>query len=133
VAPMTELEYLFCGLGTLGGITSFGCWMLTQTDAAFTPKEGPEVLLVFVIGILVFFGMQYIAARSLDETKDFGARVRRTLFLIGTCGAIAVLFFVVISFGMIFLFGPVPVVLLIAFGILAIAFRPKEIVEEIIT
>jgi len=56
--------------------------------------------------------------------------VRRTVFLIGICGAVAVLFFVLMSLGMIFCFSSFPAVLWSVFVLLAIFFRPQRISGE---
>ncbi len=50
-------------------------------------------------------------------------KVRRTLFLTGVSGTIAVLFFAILSWGRIFLFGPVPTVLLAVFLLMALSSR----------
>jgi uncharacterized membrane protein len=123
---MTELEYVFCTIGTLGGAAAFGCWLLGQSDAAYTPKEGPTVFLVLVGGIVVFIGMMYLSAYSAEDSHETSAVVKRMLFLMGVCGAIAVFFFIVVSFGMVFLFSPLPAILLAVFVLLALLFKPKE-------
>ena len=127
---MSIRGFLLCILGTFGGICAIGCWLLTQSDAAFTPQEGPTVLVIFVSGVLLFFGALLVSARSTAKKQGTHAVVRRMIFLVGVCGTVAVLFFVVKSWGKIFLFGPVPAVLLSVFVLLALLplfFRPKKI------
>lgn len=130
---MSIRDFLLCVLGTFGGICAMGCWVLTQSDAAYTPQERPTVLAIFVSGVLLFFGMLLVPARS--ETKKQGTHdfVRRMIFLVGVCGTVTVLFFVATSWGKIFLFGPVPTVLLSVFvllALLALFVRPKKITGE---
>ena len=116
-------NFLLLVLATLGGIGAFGCWVLTQADAAITPQEGPSVILVLVGCIALFGGASFISASVNTRGQSAIVKVRRTFFLTGVCGAIAVLFFALISWGRIFLFGPVPTVLLAVFVLMALSSR----------
>ena len=127
---MSVRDLLLCGLGTFGCICAMGCWLLTESDAGFTPQEAPTVLLMFVTGVLLFGGTLFVSARSAEKQRGTHAVVRRMIFLVGVCGTVAVLFFVVRSWGKIFLFGPIPAVLLSIFVLLALFFRPKRMTGE---
>jgi hypothetical protein len=113
-------NFLLLALTTLGGIGAFGCWVLIQADSAITPQQGPTVILILVGCIALFGGASFISAAASTSGQGAIVRVRRTLFLMGVSGAIAVLFFAIVSRGRIFLFGPVPTVLLAVFILVAL-------------
>ena len=96
---MSIRDFLLCVLGTFGGICAMGCWVLTQSDAAFTPQEGPTVLAIFVSGVLLFFGMLLVSGRSATKKQGTHAIVGRVIFLVGVCGTVVVFFFVATSWG----------------------------------
>ena len=119
-------NFLLLVLATLAGIGAFG---LTQADAAITAKEGPTVILIMVGCIALFGGASFISASASTRGQSTIVKVRRTLFLIGVCGAIAVLFFAIISGGRIFQFGVVPTVLLAFFVLMALSSRLEQWVK----
>ena len=123
-------NFLLLVVATLSGVGAFGCWVLTQADAAITPQQGPFVAFVMVGCILVFGGASFASAHISTREQSAIVTVRRTLFLTGVCGAVAILFFAVVSWGRIFLFGPVPAVLLAVFLLLALFSRLRAMAGE---
>jgi hypothetical protein len=123
VGQMLIRNFLLLVLATLGGVGAFGCWVLTQADAAISPKEGPTVILIVVGCIAIFGGASFISASLSARGQSAIVKVRRTMFLMGVCGAIVVLFFALVSWGRIFMFGPVPTVLLTFFVLMALSSR----------
>ncbi len=70
-----------------------------------------------------------LATSAFLTNRGRGVRaiVAKTLFLMGLCGVLVVLFFVATSVGRIFLFGPLPSVVLLVSVSCALLFRQKRI------
>jgi peptidoglycan/LPS O-acetylase OafA/YrhL len=127
---MSIRNYLLFVVAILSGVGALGCWVLTQADAAITPKEGPIVVLLMV-GCILLFGMTlFLSAFFATRGRGTLAVIRRTMFLVGLVGIVVLFFFVVTSWGRIFFFGPTPTVLLAIFVLLALVFRPRRIAEH---
>ncbi len=111
----------------LCGITALGCWVLTQGDAAITKEEVPMTLLIMSLSSVLFVLLHATSEFLANKGKGVRAIVARMLFLMGLCGVVVVLFFVATSVGRIFLFGPLPTVLLLVSIACALLFRQKRI------
>jgi fucose 4-O-acetylase-like acetyltransferase len=111
----------------LCGITAMGSWVLTQGDAAITKEEVPMILLIMSLSSVLFVLLHATSAFLANKGKGVRAIVTRTLFLMGLCGVVVVLFFVATSVGRIFLFGPLPTVLPLVSISCALLFRPNRI------
>jgi hypothetical protein len=105
------------------GIAAMGCWIFTQSDAGIPRQEGPLILVIMCLSSVFF--VTSLAASAFLQNRMEGARsvARRALFLVGICGILVLLFFIVSSRAMIFKFGPLPSVLLGTFIGLALFFR----------
>ena len=101
-----------------------GCWLLTEADAAITPKEGPAVVLIGCAAGLFSVGILLLTAFLQDKNAGTLAVTNRSLFFSGCCGVLVDLFFVFTSRGTILQFGPVPGVLSGVFVLLILAFGP---------
>lgn len=109
------------------GTAAMGCWILTQADATITKEQGPITILIMSLSSALF--VLALAISALLANKGMGIRtiVAKTLFLMGLCGVLVVLFFVATSVGRIFLFGPLPSLLLLVSISCALLFRRKKI------
>lgn len=103
-----------------------GCWVLTQADAAITKEEGRLTVLIMVFSLAFFALTLGTSAFLAKRAQGFHAIVRRMLFLVGLFGSLVVLFFVATSRGKIFLFSPLPSILLSLFVLSALFFRPRK-------
>ena len=110
-------------LAAIGGIGATGCWVLTQADGAITSQQGPVVTLIQAGCIAVFCGASFISAQLTTKGQSRSVMVQRALFLMGVSGVVAVLFFGFVSLGRIFLFGPLPTVLLAVFALMVLSSR----------
>jgi hypothetical protein len=124
-SEMSIRNFMLFAVATLSGIGAMGCWVLTQADAAITLHRGSTVLLVMISCVLLFGTALSVSAFAATRRHGARAFISRTMFLVGLFGTITLLFFVVSSWGKIFFFGPIPTVLLSAFLLLALFFRPR--------
>ena len=110
----------------ISGIAAMGCWVLTQGDAAITQQQAPITLLIMGLASAVFVLLLVSAAFLRNRTQGIRSIFTRAFFLIGACGTLVMLFFIVTSKGMILKFGPSPTILLSAFALSALLFWPRK-------
>lgn len=124
---MRILHGIMFAVALVCGIAAMGCWVLTQADAAITKEQRPMTIFIMSLSSVLFVLVH--ATSAFLSNKGTGVRtiITRTLFLMGLCGVLVVLFFVAVSVGRIFLFGPLPAVLLLASISCALLFRQKRI------
>ena len=116
---------LFAG-ALISGMVAMGCWILTQADAAITKGEAPSVFLLMVVTSVGFVFLLAGAAFLRYRALGIYSVAARTLFLVGNCGILVLLFFAATSRGRIFRFGPLPLALLITFASLSLLFRHRS-------
>jgi len=124
---MKILHGILFAVALICGIAAMGCWVLTQSDAAITKEQGPMTILIMSLSSVLF--VLVLATSAFLSHKGRGGRttIIRTLYQMGLCGALVVLFFAATSVGRIFLFGPLPTVLLLVSISCALLFRQKRI------
>jgi len=125
---MKIIHRMLFAVALICGIASMGCWVLTQADAAITKEEGPATILIMRLSFALFVLLHATSAFLSNKRGGASAILTRTLFLMGLCGVLVVLLFVATSVGRIFLFGPLPAVLLLMSISCALLFRHKRIV-----
>jgi hypothetical protein len=125
---MKILHGILFAVALVCGIAAMGCWVLTQADAAITKEEVPATILIMRLSSVLFVSLHATSAFLSNRGQGANAIITRTLFLMGLCGVLVVLIFVATSIGRIFLFGPLPTVLLLVSISCALLFRQKKIV-----
>lgn len=125
---MKILHGVLFAVALVCGIAAMGCWVLTQADAAITKEEGPTTILIMRLSSVLFVLVHATSVFLSNQGQGASAIIARALFLMGLCGVLVVLVFVATSVGRIFLFGPLPTVLLLVSISCALLFRRKRIV-----
>jgi hypothetical protein len=124
---MKILRGILFAVALICGIAAMGCWVLTQSDAAIPRGQGPLTTLIMSLSSVLFALLHATSAFLSDKGKGVRAIIFSTIYLMGVCGVLVVLFFVMTSVGRIFLFGPLPTVLLVVSIFSALLFRQKRI------
>ena len=122
------MKFLHSGLFAIAlvcGIAAMGCWVLTQADAGISKEQGPVIILIVCLSSILFLLPLALSAYLRNKMEGTRSIAVRTVFLVGVCGILVVLFFVVTSRGLIFKFGPFSYILLGAFVCFAVVSRIK--------
>jgi hypothetical protein len=100
-------------IAIFSGGAAMGCWLLTQSDAGVAPNEGAVIVATLFCSPIAFLAALVGSSFLANRKQGLPTVLRSTLFLIGVCGLCVLAFFVVSSRGAIFLFGPLPSIVLL--------------------
>jgi hypothetical protein len=100
-------------LSIAGSFLAMGVCFATQSDAAFTGKDVPQMLLIFSSAVAASLAGPITWATLQHRKNGTRAIVSRAVFLFGLSALIAMVIWTLFTRGVVFGFGPMPLFFLL--------------------